>query len=272
MKAIRFRLVVFLVLLIVIMFGGTLGFQAVEGLSFVDALYFSIVTIATVGYGDIHPVTQAGKLCAIVLIITGVGTFLGVIANATEMMLSKWETERRHQKLNMITGLFFGQVGTRLLTHFSDCDPNIGDIRKELIVTSGWSDRDFVKVTRSLKAYDYRINFQKLNLGDLRAFLTEKTSILLSLLENPVIVEHEIFSDLLAAVFHLHDELVYRTDFSHLPESDMKHLAGDVQRVYGLLVSQWMDYMKYLKNNYPYLFSLAIRTNPFDQEASPVVH
>ena len=106
----------------------------------------------------------------------------------------------------------------------------------------------------------------------MRAFLTEKTSILLSLLENPVIVEHEIFSDLLAAAFHLHDELVYRMDFSHLPENDMKHLAGDVERVYGLLVSQWMDYMRYLKNNYPYLFSLAIRTNPFDQEASPVVH
>jgi hypothetical protein len=36
-------------------------------------------------------------------------------------------------------------------------------------------------------------------------------------------------------------------------------------------VHQWLDYLRYLKTNYPYLFSLAIRTNPFDEKASPVV-
>jgi len=38
-----------------------------------------------------------------------------------------------------------------------------------------------------------------------------------------------------------------------------------------LLVHQWLDYMKHLKDNYPYLFSLAMRANPFDQDASPIV-
>jgi len=38
-----------------------------------------------------------------------------------------------------------------------------------------------------------------------------------------------------------------------------------------LLVQEWLDYMEYLKVNYPYLFSLAMRTNPFDRKASPVV-
>jgi len=37
------------------------------------------------------------------------------------------------------------------------------------------------------------------------------------------------------------------------------------------LVRQWLAYMKYLKNFYPYLFSLAMRTNPFDQHASPII-
>ena len=45
--------------------------------------------MATVGYGDIHPVTASGKLLAILIIITGVGTFLGVIANTTELMLNR---------------------------------------------------------------------------------------------------------------------------------------------------------------------------------------
>jgi hypothetical protein len=38
-----------------------------------------------------------------------------------------------------------------------------------------------------------------------------------------------------------------------------------------MLVHQWLDYMRHLKKDYPYLFSLAMRTNPFDQEATPVV-
>jgi hypothetical protein len=38
-----------------------------------------------------------------------------------------------------------------------------------------------------------------------------------------------------------------------------------------LLSQQWLDYMKHLKGNYPFLFSLAMRTNPFDQNASPII-
>jgi hypothetical protein len=41
--------------------------------------------------------------------------------------------------------------------------------------------------------------------------------------------------------------------------------------VYELLAAQWLAYMKHLRDNYPYLFSLAIRTNPFDPDASPEV-
>ena len=37
------------------------------------------------------------------------------------------------------------------------------------------------------------------------------------------------------------------------------------------MVAAWIIYMKYLKNNYPFLFSLAVRTNPFNKEASVVI-
>ncbi len=57
-----------------------------------------------------------------------------------------------------------------------------------------------------------------------------------------------------------------------IPDADSKHLAGDMERVYQMLMGEWLDYMKHLKDNYPFLFSLAIRTNPFDTEASPIVN
>ncbi|MEA3222164.1 MAG: potassium channel family protein, partial [Thermodesulfobacteriota bacterium] len=103
MDTLRFRLRVFILLLFIIIIVGTFGFMFIESLSPADALYFSIVTITTVGYGDIHPATQAGKILAVVLIITGAGAFLGVVANATEILLSKREKKMREQKLNMVT-------------------------------------------------------------------------------------------------------------------------------------------------------------------------
>ena len=89
MDAVAFRFKVFAVVLLAVMVLGTFGFMVIEGLSVADAFYFTVVTIATVGYGDIHPNAQTGKILAVVLIVTGVGTFLGVVANATEMMLNR---------------------------------------------------------------------------------------------------------------------------------------------------------------------------------------
>jgi hypothetical protein len=98
-----------------------------------------------------------------------------------------------------------------------------------------------------------------------------KRDFLLRLLENPNLLEHETFTEHLRAVFHLTEELTSREDLMGLPDTDYAHLSGDIQRAYGLLVHQWLDYMRHLKDNYPYLFSLAMRINPFDQSASPIV-
>lgn len=186
-------------------------------------------------------------------------------------LLSAREKRTMLEKLNMIIGAFFSEVGTRLLTFFSDFDPELDRIRKELIVTGDWSEQDFFGVGKRLKNYDYGVEIQKVDLKDLRDFLVEERNFLLRLLENPNLLEHETFTELLRAVFHLTEELANRDDVVQLPATDYEHLAGDIKRAYVLLVYEWLDYMKYMKNNYPYLFSLAMRTNPFDQTASPIV-
>lgn len=55
---------------------GTVAYEFLEGWNFIDAFYFSIVTLATVGYGDHYPVTTIGKLFTTVYIMVGVTTFL----------------------------------------------------------------------------------------------------------------------------------------------------------------------------------------------------
>jgi len=186
-------------------------------------------------------------------------------------LLNAREKAAQLEKLNMVIGAFFSEVGTRVLVYFSNFDPKIDKIREDLIMGSEWSDDEFTAASERLRNYDYEVTIGKVDLEDLRSFLLSRMDFLMRLLENPILLEHESFTELLRAVFHLTEELSSRKDLERLPETDYEHLAGDIKRAYVLLVSEWLDYMKHLKNNYPYLFSLAMRTNPFDQEASPII-
>lgn len=93
----------------------------------------------------------------------------------------------------------------------------------------------------------------------------------LRVFENPTLQEYERFTDLLRATFRLAEELATRASLVGLEEADAAHLLGDAARVYGQLVPQWLDYVAHLNREYPYLFSLAARTNPFDPESSAIV-
>ena len=172
------------------------------------------------------------------------------------------------KKMNMVIGAFFSEVGTRLLNSFPGFDLHYDKIRENLVVTNDWSKTEFSDARNRLKGYDYKIDSHKGDLESLKNFLTDKRDFLLGLLKNPILLEHESFTDLLWAVFHLTEELAHRPDVTQLPASDYAHLSGDIKRAYVLLISEWLAYMEHLKDDYPYLFSLAARTNPFDPNVS----
>ena len=269
--SVELRLRIYLILFVTAVAVGIVGFSTVENLSLSKALYFTIVTVATVGYGDIHPSTTAGRVMAMVLIVMGVGTFLGMVATATEMFLNRREKTVRVQKLQMVVGLFFSEVGARLLRSFVDSDPHCDAATGTLKVDGTWTDRDFESARSRSADFECDVSIGAMNLEHLREFLRERSDLLIRLLESPYLLEHETLTDLLLATLHLKEELVVRETLSDLPETDLVHLGQDVRRAYRLLTVQWLDYMKHLKSHYPYLFSLAVRTNPFNRDATPVV-
>jgi voltage-gated potassium channel len=264
-----FRIYALLIGLIIIV--GVPGFMLAEELTPIDAFYFCVVTIATVGYGDIHPVTVPGKILALFVIIIGVGSFVGLVVNSLETLLNRRERQARLKKLNLLIGAFFSEVGMKLLVRFSRLDPEIEEIRHDLIVSGEWTDAAFKRVSASLQGREYRIDMERADLKELREFLYQRRDFLLRLLENPMVFEQEQFTEALQAIFHLAEELGYRGAIEELPETDLQHLSSDMKRSYRLVSMEWLDYMQYLKESYPYLFSLAMRTNPFDRYASPVV-
>ncbi len=106
MHGIKSRLKIFLIIFCVLTVFGTIGFTLMEGRSIIDSAYFVIATTGTVGYGDVHPATTWDKIFSIALIVMGVSTLLGIIANITGIMLAKRDLESRMGKLDRVSDVF----------------------------------------------------------------------------------------------------------------------------------------------------------------------
>jgi hypothetical protein len=186
-------------------------------------------------------------------------------------ILSSREKRALLHKLNMVIGVFFSEVGTELLHYFSRFYKIPNEMQHILIVESDWTKKQFLSAENKWHIHDFAIQSQQYDLNELKDYLLSKRSFLLGLLENPNLLEHDAFTNLLWAVFHFTEELTHRKKLKGLSEKDYHHLSGDMIRVYRLLIVQWLQYMEHLKGSYPYLFSLALRTNPFDEKASPEI-
>ena len=76
---------------------GTVVFHLLEKWSWIDSFYFTVITLATVGYGDLTPTTPVGKIVAVIFVISGVGIFLAFLNKLMERRV-----ERREKRLEAI--------------------------------------------------------------------------------------------------------------------------------------------------------------------------
>jgi len=195
--------------------------------------------------------------------------FLVVIV--IERILARREKQAMLQKMNMVVGVFFSEVGNHLLTTLLGRFDNREEIIQHLNVNQSWDSRDFKRAAAFADHLKIDVDCRNVDLEELKAFLVRKRTSLLTLLGNPNLLEHDRFTNLLWAVTHLDDELEARASLENLPDSDLKHIAIDIQRMYDNLASEWLDYVEHLKSNYPFLYSLVLRTHPFQESHSPVV-
>ncbi|AFM39306.1 hypothetical protein Desaci_0232 [Desulfosporosinus acidiphilus SJ4] len=186
-----------------------------------------------------------------------------------DSLLSQREKVQRLKKLNMVIGAFFSETGVELLQRLSGFDQTWEETAA-LILHQDWSQK--VKaMERWLGTGGILVNSHAGDLEEVSTFLLRKREFLLRMLENPNLLEHESFTELLWAVFHLSEELSSRHNLSQLSEADFHHFSGDIKRAYCLLISEWLNYMIHLKEDYPFLFSFYARTNPFDPTAQAAI-
>ena len=198
-----------------------------------------------------------------------------IVAFLLEGIMGKKEHEAILEKIDMLMGTFFSELGNDLIAELSKVNKNkvntenLKDIRN-------WDEKDFDNKMKELKenGLDFKADIppeqREEFLTNIHSILVEKREFLVNLINNPNLLEKDEFSSLLLALLHLDEELSRRGEFSDIKDADFNHLNGDMKRVYTKLVYEWVYYLKYLKKYYPYMISLAIRTNPFDSEADVV--
>ena len=194
-----------------------------------------------------------------------------IVVIVIERILTRREKQAMFYKLNMVIGAFFSEIGNYLLSDLIKYFNNRGEISRNLNIAKAWTAKDFKRADAF--AYDLKIDLdiRKIDLEGLKKFLSGKRTYLLTLLENPNLLEHDRFTDLLWATTHLDEELEARPSLKDLPAGDLEHLAVDIGRMYDHLASEWLDYVQHLQANYPFLFSLVLRTHPFQEKPSAVI-
>jgi hypothetical protein len=182
-------------------------------------------------------------------------------------MFARQAKADRMKKMNMVIGAFVFDIGVPLLKFLAPFDRNKKELESQLLLTANWGNDDIETALAQVKKHGFAMNCCQGDLAQLKRFLTEKRESMLRLLENPNLMEHEDFTDLLWAVNHLTDELLYREKLDSISKSDAVHLAEDIRRAQTLLITSWLTYLQHVCKDYPFLFSLVVRTNPFNPKA-----
>lgn len=105
----RYRFYLLGLVSLLTLLAGTVGYRIIEGFSWIDALYFSTITLTTIGYGDIAPQTDTGKIFTVFYVLVGisiVGAFINAIIRraysrqlaAKQSRVSKIFSHFRHPK------------------------------------------------------------------------------------------------------------------------------------------------------------------------------
>ena len=117
------NLIIVVLISVILIALGTLGYMLIEKWSLLDSLYMTVITLSTIGYGEVQPVSEPGRIFTLVLIFLGVGFFLYVIGNVVQffvegrirLILGRLKLDKKIDQLSnhyIVCG--YGRVGRAL--------------------------------------------------------------------------------------------------------------------------------------------------------------
>ncbi len=145
----NFHLTIIISLTIFVFAGGTVGFMIIEDWGFMDSFYMTVITIATVGFSEVHPLSHSGQMYTVFLIFTGVGFFAYVGSSLVQFTIDgrlkdMWGRRRLDKQISKLKNHYiicgYGRIGRMLLQQLmvkiSDIvvveqDPNLLSVMEE---------------------------------------------------------------------------------------------------------------------------------------------
>jgi voltage-gated potassium channel len=118
------QLVTSLLVIVLIIALGTLGYVVLEGWTWAEGLYMTVITVATIGYGEVRPLDANGRAFTMVLIVFGVGAVAWAFTRAFEVTLGDafWSSVRKQrmkEKISRLSGHYivcgYGRLGRRIV-------------------------------------------------------------------------------------------------------------------------------------------------------------
>ena len=178
-------------------------------------------------------------------------------------VLNRRDRQAMLEKVSIVVNEFYAEAGTEMIMGLRGYIVSLDELSEKLQLSGQWQDKDFLNARAFLAGHPIAVDICSNDLYKLYSLLENKKDQLLRLLENASLMEHDSFTDMLWAVYHVYDELRSRESLGDLPDADIRHLNIDISRAAQLLLIEWIDSMRALKVRYPYLYSLAVRKCPF---------
>ena len=135
---------------------GTLGYMLIEQWGFLDSFYMTVITVATVGFGEVHPMSTGGRIFTIILTLGGVGTafyiLTGLVQATLDIELGAFRRSRMDTKIS------------KLSNHFVLC--GYGRVGEAIAVTLKQQKAAFVVIDHSMNSYTRAIQQDCLSIMD----------------------------------------------------------------------------------------------------------
>ena len=194
-----------------------------------------------------------------------------IVVVIVDRLIENRDKQIKLDKLNVVAGVFFSELGERMLTSFNCAARDRDRLFRALGIKASWTLKEFKAADAFSKGISNEINVHQVDLEAIKVLLQENRPFLVLLLENPTLLEHDGFTDMVLSILHLADELIARNSLNNLPKNDINHIEVDINRAYSSTVAEWLEYMRHIKSDYPFLYSLYVRIHPFQENPSAII-
>jgi len=187
---------------------------------------------------------------------------IAIVTIAVGMIVNEREKRQRLSRTRTLASSFFRDFGTDLISamiKYADPSPSLSCLA---FIDHSWTSRDYIQASAGLKATELTTHCTADDLLALKPLLLSKKADLQAIASNSALLEHEDFTDMLWAIFHLTDELIMRGSLENQSAADMAHLNVDAERALRGLLSNWLCHIEHISTAYPYLYLLELEKNP----------